>query len=254
MTKWIRFSMYNDVEEKQQAFFNAMQTYKTHWFYRPFGYVTSTLILILQAITTLNLFLSYQSMSPLILILDFIVAYILTDFVNGLVHMYMDNNTNYTSVVGPFVAAFHVHHSTLKYAKQSPFSVYFFESGSKFWLLGYLIILLFIQFIVFIPFIIQFILVCFSILSSLAEVSHYWCHNATPKNIAIKWLQKHHVLLSAKHHALHHTEDNVQYAFLNGISDPVINRISRYWYPGYKNHADRHMTAYMKRIGNPPEK
>lgn len=240
--------MYNDVETKQQAFFTAMETYNTHWFYRRFGYVTSSLILLLQLTTTINLLFTYQATNPFILLLAFIAAYILTDFVNGLAHMYMDNNTDYTSIVGPFVAAFHVHHSTLKYAKQSPLGVYFFESGSKFWLLGFLFFLLLIQYLALFPFAYNFLLVCFGILSSIAEVSHYWCHNATKKNRVIKWLQKNHILLSAKHHALHHTNDNMQYAFLNGMSDPVINRLSRYLYPGYKNHADLHMAAYAKRI------
>jgi hypothetical protein len=178
----------------------------------------------------------------------FIGAYIVTDFVNGLVHMYMDNNTNYTSWVGPFVSAFHLHHSKPIYAKRHPIKVYFYESGTKFWLLAYLLVLAIFQKKLCLYYGLEFGLVCFGILSSVAEVSHYWCHNATRKNKIIRILQKYRILLSKQHHAAHHMSDNTHYAFLNGITDPLLNVISKHCYDGYKNHSDKHTAAYISAV------
>lgn len=236
-----------DLMIKVDALSAAMETYNTHWFYRHCGYVISFFVVLLQIVTLFNLYQTYDHTNTLILLLVFIFAFIMTDCVNGFVHMYMDNNTNYTSFAGPFIAAFHLHHSVPKYTKRNPIKVYFYESGSKFWLMVYLFVLVWVQQKGTLNYGINFGLVWFGILSSVAELSHYWCHNATKKNTIIRCLQKYHVLLARKHHALHHTSDNVQYCFLNGMTDPLVNCIARYWYAGYKQHADQHIAIYVKR-------
>ena len=162
------------------------------------------------------------------------------------VHMYMDNNTSYKSPVGPYIAAFHLHHAKYFYTKRHPLRVYFDESGTKFWLLLYLFVLTGMQFTICLGASLNTGLVAFGIFSSLAELSHYWCHNATEKNRLIVWLQNHYILLSETHHKAHHCSDNIQYAFLNGFTDPLINRIAQSCYKGYKNHADKHTRAYMQ--------
>jgi hypothetical protein len=52
------------------------------------------------------------------------------------------------------------------------------------------------------------------------------------------------LLLSKRHHGRHHIEDNVNYAFLNGMSDPLINIIAKKLYPGYKSTTDLHYALY----------
>ena len=47
-----------------------------------------------------------------------------------------------------------------------------------------------------------------------------------------------------EHHKHHHLSDNINYAFLNGITDPILNKIALYLYNGYKNNADLHVLAY----------
>lgn len=233
---------------KLEEFALAMEKYKSHAFYTYSCLVISVMIVLLQVTTLLHLFQNYTGTNPLILMLTIIVTYIVTDFVNGLVHMYMDNNTNYTSLVGPFVSAFHLHHSKPIYAKRHPIKVYFYESGTKFWLLIYLLILVGVQNKLSVNFALDVGFVCFGILSSVAEVSHYWCHNATKKNKIVRVLQKYRILLSKQHHAAHHISDNTHYAFLNGVTDPLLNLISKYCYDGYKNHADKHTAAYFSLI------
>ena len=119
-----------NLETKLEEFTLAMDKYKSQAFYIHSCLAISVMVVLLQAISLLHLFQNYSDTNPLILMIIFIAAYIVTDFVNGLVHMYMDNNTNYTSLVGPFVSAFHLHHSKLIYVKRHPIKVYFYESGT----------------------------------------------------------------------------------------------------------------------------
>ncbi|MFJ1269190.1 fatty acid desaturase CarF family protein [Legionella lytica] len=233
-------------DNKVNEFMHAIQKYLSHWRYKSFERLVSFLVISLQAMTLFNLIDTYESTSCFYLILVLIVAYIATDFINGLVHMYMDNNTYYNSAAGPYIAAFHLHHAKFFYTVRHPLRVYFDESGTKFWLLTYLLVLVGVQFSVHLSVFLNTGLVAFGIFSSIAELSHYWCHNATKKNRLILWLQNHHILLSKEHHKAHHCSDNTHYAFLNGVTDPLINLIARCYYQGYKNHADQHTRAYMQ--------
>lgn len=237
----------NNIHEFQKiiAFGKSIEKYLNNPLYKKMELINSFLVISLQILSSITLLYTSERLEPLILILTFVCAYVAADFINGLVHMFMDNNTAYSSIVGPFIAAFHMHHANPGYRNRHPLQIYFFESGTKFWLSGFLLLLVALQ--KHLPFSIHSGLVFFGILSSLAEVSHYWCHMASSKNRIILRLQKYRILLSKKHHSNHHRLDNMQYAFLNGISDPLINKISGWFYPGYKNHADRHTQAWLEK-------
>lgn len=231
--------------QKIIEFKQAMDRYQTHRIYQQLALIVSTLILGLQVFSLFNVLFSIHDPHYLWLAFAFFLAYVATDFINGLAHLIMDNATHYTSPAGPFIAAFHFHHARQNYVIRHPLKVYFYESGTKFWLLIYLIALCLLQYEVELNTTINVALVCIGILSSVAEVSHYYCHNATVKNTWIKWLQKNKLLLSMEHHKHHHGCDNTHYAFLNGISDPLLNAIAHAFYGGYKNHADKHTAAYI---------
>jgi sterol desaturase/sphingolipid hydroxylase (fatty acid hydroxylase superfamily) len=156
--------------------------------------------------------------------LSFLVAYLITDFISGLVHMYMDNNDRYDSLAGPLIANFHLHHKIPLYKKNNLFIVYFNETGSKIWLVGYLLLLSFIQGRFDVHSIVAYTLVYIGILSSVAEVSHYLCHSST--STMARFLGSADVLLSKRHHAIHHLQDNANYVFCNGWTDPLLNRIA----------------------------
>ncbi|WP_298626248.1 fatty acid desaturase CarF family protein [uncultured Legionella sp.] len=236
-----------DNKMKIEQFSKAIERYKRNPWYSRFQILVSIVIVLSQGLSVFHLIQSDIKPNLLIIGSVFLTAYITTDFINGLVHMYMDNNTNYTSSAGPFIAAFHLHHSHPQYIRRHPLKIYFFESGTKFWLLGYLLVLILLQQVTNMPYSLNYGLVFIGILSSVAEVSHYWCHTATKQNKIIMLLQKGRLLLSIKHHVHHHRSDNTHYAFLNGVSDPLLNLIANYYYPGYKNHADQHTAAYMKK-------
>ncbi len=57
-------------------------------------------------------------------------------------------------------------------------------------------------------------------------------------------MQKIGVLLSVSKHRKHHKGDNVQYTFLNGMSDFIVDAIAKRVYKGYKTTTDRHYEAY----------
>jgi hypothetical protein len=170
-----------------------------------------------------------------------IAAYLLTDFINGLVHLYMDNNDDYDSWAGPLIANFHLHHRTPKYQDNNLLVVYFNETGSKIWLVFYLI-----GVAVFFPLLnskpLLYTLTYVGILSSIAEVSHYLCHNSD--SAVVLFLTRIKLLLPEQEHARHHREDNVSYTFLNGMTNPLVDFIAGFFSAGYKNGTDLHYAKY----------
>lgn len=233
------------IDLKVKEFSLALNKYETQKKYFYIHLVCASLVVFLQALSFSLIFLDAK-FSWLQLLISIPVAFILADFINGLIHMIMDNNTHYTSIVGPLIAVFHLHHAKLKYLPKPVPLIYFHESGFKIWLAVYLCILVFLQ--VFFNIAVMWLLIgaFFAVFSSMAEVSHYLCHNYNNQKGFIAWLQKNHILLNKSHHLPHHREDNIQYAFLNGLTDPVLNLIAASCCKGYKNHADFHVALYTR--------
>lgn len=226
--------------EKQQQFNAAMERYTASRGYQLFGFMVSLSNIILQVWLLSRLRLYAVSTMEVVLLL--VVAWLLTDFVNGLVHLYMDNNDRYTGPFGPLVANFHLHHKKPLYTKRSLILVYFIESGSKVWLVPCLALLALVEVTTGMPPLLFHLLVYCGVLSSIAEVSHYLCHTSTASTAA--FLGNCFILLGKRHHAIHHLQDNRNYAFLNGLTDPLINVIASHVGHGYKEHTDRHYETY----------
>lgn len=225
---------------KQTQFNQAMEKYHSNPLYSGFGIFIATSSISLQLLLLMRLFSS--PMTLWLHIIAFLLAYLLTDLLNGLIHMVMDHHDNYTACYGPLVAQFHLHHRTPRYTRRPLPLVYFHETGAKIWLTPYLLVVWWLFSAATIPSLLLTILVYVGVLSSVAEVSHYLCHSSDSKWVG--GMAKLGVLLSRSHHTLHHTQDNTNYAFLNGMSDPLINRIARRYYNGYKQHTDTHFAAY----------
>jgi hypothetical protein len=226
---------------KAAEYEKAMDDYHRSFFYQHVGVVVSAVVVVLQFIALASVPWSWGMVSAQYLAC-FIVAYLATDFINGFVHMWMDNNNDYTSAIGPLVAVFHLHHKRPRYQSHHPLVIYFFESGSKNWLVVYLALVIVAQWALALPAALSFTLALVGILSSVAELSHYWCHNS--KHPVIRGLQRVGLLLSPEHHAVHHAQDNTHYAFLNGATDPVLNFIAKRAFAGYQNLADVHASGY----------
>lgn len=235
-----------ELKNKAKEFEVAMSHFNSNVFYRKINYVVSIAVIILQLISIDGLYNNYKIdiIDPFNSVIVFLFSYVMTDFINGLIHMYMDNNVKYSSVFGPFIAAFHLHHKKPIYKRKSILRVYFDESGAKYWLPVYLALVIYLQNNLLLSFNLNLCLTSIGILSSIAEVSHYLCHNSKKNNVIINILQKYKILLPKEHHKIHHCHDNVNYAFLNGVSDPVINIIASVLYDGYKNNADKHVMFY----------
>jgi hypothetical protein len=229
-----------ELSTKQKQFNAAMELYTTNRRYKLLGLSVSIINISLQY------FLLYRiwplSIGAVRQGLALFAAYLLTDFINGLVHMYMDNNDRYESIDGPLIANFHLHHRTPQYKQNNLIVVYFTESGSKVWLVGYLLLVLCIQSVFVIHPVVSYTLVYIGILSSVAEVSHYLCHSST--SALARFLAGCGLLLSKRSHARHHLQDNCSYAFLNGFSDPLLDRIAAVLCTGYKQRSDLHYAGY----------
>jgi len=224
---------------KQQQFNHAMKKYHDNKRY-PYTYkVVSTLNVGMQLYLFTLLFTLHITWYGFIGV--FLLSYFITDFINGYVHMYMDNNQKYNSLFGPFIASFHLHHQTPNYRDFPIYKIYFNESGSKFWLIPFLIMTIILSTIPINDYLLLS-LILIGILSSVAEVSHFLCHNAQSKFVL--FLQKTKFLLSMEHHINHHTKDNQSYAFLNGTSDFLLDRIAKRFYRGYKEYSDLDARTY----------
>jgi len=229
-----------ELTAKQQQFNRAMELYSSQARYALFGHLVSI------ANITLQLYLLYRvwplSIGPVRQLVALAAAYLLTDFINGLVHMYMDNNDRYESIDGPLIANFHLHHKTPMYTQRNLLLVYYTETGSKVWLVGYLLLVVALVALFALNPTVFYTLVYIGILSSVAEVSHYLCHSSLSP--VAMFLAKIGLLLSKRHHAPHHLQDNNGYAFLNGFSDPLLDLIARACCRGYKQHTDLHYANY----------
>ena len=224
---------------KQKEFNEAMFKFHSSKYYQLTYKAVSIINVSLELVL---LYILFTLSVPFIWIIPVVfISYFITDFINGLVHLYMDNNDSYNSFYGPFIASFHLHHNTQKYKDKNLFLVYFDESGTKFWLVLYLIMVLIVSF-TDINHVILSGMILVGVLSSFAEVSHYLCHNSQSK--LVRFLQSIGLLLSMKHHEKHHNDDNTGYAFLNGMSDALIDKIAKKFYKGYKDNSDKHYEKY----------
>ena len=224
---------------KQKEFNEAMRKFHSSKYYQLTYKAVSIINVSLELVL---LYILFTLSVPFIWIIPVVfISYFITDFINGLVHLYMDNNDSYNSFYGPFIASFHLHHNTQKYKDKNLFLVYFDESGTKFWLVLYLIMVLIVSF-TDINHVILSGMILVGVLSSFAEVSHYLCHNSQSK--LVRFLQSIGLLLSMKHHEKHHNDDNTGYAFLNGMSDTLIDKIAKKFYKGYKDNSDKHYEKY----------
>lgn len=225
---------------KKDEFNEAMRLYTQKSFYTYFNFLISASNITLQIALIFQL--AKIDLPLLQRFICFILAYLFADFINGLVHLYMDNNENYQGFAGPFIANFHLHHKRPRYQKKPLPLIYFFETGSKVWLLPTQAFIFALTFLGLIPSSLAVFLIYFSILSSVAEVSHYLCHTINARWVTI--LGDLRILLPRKHHALHHAYDNMNYAFLNGVSDPLLNFIAKHSVKGYKKTTDLHFADY----------
>lgn len=233
-----------DLELKQREFNAAMELYTGRKRYLLFGRSVAAANISLQA------FLLYRvsgfSIGPARQLAAFAAAYLLADFLNGLVHLYSDHMDDYGSLGGPLIANFHLHHKRPRYKDYSLPVVYFNESGSKVWLVPCLAAVCWLSFR---PGVNQALLTALAyagILSSVAEVSHYLAHNSVSP--AAVFLARAGLLLGKRRHARHHLEDNVSYTFLNAFTDPLVDMIARKFYTGYKNGTDLHYAKYTAPI------
>lgn len=229
------------LEDKQREFNAAMERFNGNRMYKKIARAVATVNVALQIHLLVQVALLPIGIAELLAAL--LLAYLATDFISGAIHMYMDNNDRYDSLAGPWVANFHLHHKRPVSRKKPLWKVWFDETGSKVWLVGYLVaVALVLERGLVTPFV-SHLLVYIGVLSSVAEISHYLCH--TSSGPIADFLGQIGVLLDKKRHARHHLSDNNNYAMLNGWSDPLLNLLATKLVPGYKNTTDLHFATYV---------
>lgn len=228
------------LSQKQAEFVAAMARYEGERGYARFGHLVAAGNVLLQ-LTLLALALA-ADISWIWHVLLFGAAYLVADFINGFVHLLMDNRVRYRGVLGPIVANFHLHHLRISYEQRPLYAVYYLESRSKVWLLVVQSLAVALALFGLLPNMTVPFLAYFAVLSSVAEVSHYACHSLTGP--WIERLARWGLILPKKHHRWHHARDNCNYAFLNGVSDPILNAIASRFFAGYKTRSDLHSATY----------
>lgn len=230
-----------DLATRQRQFNAAMARFNGRRRYQIFSAGVAIANIVLQLLLLVHLFALPGTLlwQPLLVLVALFVA----DFINGLVHMIMDHSDRYNSIAGPLIANFHLHHKIPRYQDHSLPLIYFNETGSKVWLVPVLGAVLALTTVVGVSPYLLTLLIYVGLLSSVAEVSHYLCHNSTAP--AVTFLAACGLLLPKRHHARHHLYDNQNYAFLNGWSDPLLNRIAAASFPGYKGTTDLHFATYV---------
>lgn len=228
--------------EKQRQFNKAMEKFEKIPVYIWVGRVVSFVNVSCQV--ALGVFAFRQTIGVGKQIIAFVIAYILADFVNGLVHMYMDNADGYETPAGPLIAAFHLHHRTPAYKIKPLAAVYYHETGSKIWLAFFQLAVVPAVWLGGISGAVTWGVFYFSVLSSVAEVSHYLCH-VPNVNALERFLGRFGILMNNRCHvSQHHMKDNINYAFLNAMTDPLIDFIAKIFYQGYKTTTDSHYAFY----------
>ena len=135
----------NHLDVKVNEYKIAIEKYQNVPLYARVEIFIAVMVVILQIATFTQLIHQYDTTSIIAILITLFVAYVATDFINGFVHMIVDNSINYKSVVGPYVAAFKLHHTRLTYQNKHLIKIYFYESGHKIWLFFYLGLLYFSQ-------------------------------------------------------------------------------------------------------------
>jgi len=234
------------LEERRREARQALARYQHDPFYVRLGLAVSWAVVAGQGLLvalTLRDTLGW-GLAALALALSWLAA----DLLGGVVHLLMDHRDTYTGRLGPLTAAFHQHHQKLRYEEKPLPLVYFHESGFKLWLPPFLALGVLLELAGALdPFALR-VWAWTGVLSSVAEVSHYLVHGRRRR-----WaeaLATAGLLLSRRRHARHHREDNVGYAFLNGWSDPLLDRVARCGFPGYKAGTDLHFQEETE-IGTP---
>lgn len=228
------------VKERQREFNRAMERFGNSRVYDN-GPFFSAAIVLLQVYAVFHIVRAPVGL--LAHVATFVAALYMTDLWNGFLHLVLDNATGYRSAVGPFVANFQMHHRYSGYGRAHPARVYWVETGDKKWLLPFLVLVLWME-----PGPIQLVLLEIGVLSSVAEVAHYWSH-ATDPDPFVRRLQRIGLLIEPAEHRIHHERDNTHYAFFTGWANPVLNRLASAVAPGYENRTDRYAESYDGEMG-----
>jgi len=157
------------------------------------------------------------------IVLEFVAAVLITDFVSGLVHWFEDAyGREDFPITGRWITRLNVlhHHEPRSFVRntwwQSSWDLTLVAAVVVVaaWWMGWLYWPVWV----------------FAVLGANANQIHKWAHRTPRENgKLITWLQRFHLVQSPRHHAAHHTDPkNSHYCVLTDFLNPVLDRI-RLW-------------------------
>ena len=204
------------------------ETSRGHYLLEVFGILCFALLSLLIAVEIYGGVLRFGDLWLLPILL--VLAYLAADFLSGFVHFLADNFGSYdTPILGPnFIEPFREHHVDPKgivghdfvdangnnSLATLPFMLFvWIVVPLETWYLGYL-------------FGAFFLFLCLA--AFLTNQFHKWAHMDDPPAF-VGWLQARGVILSQKHHDIHHESPyDTYYCITAGFWNPLLDRIRFY--------------------------
>jgi sterol desaturase/sphingolipid hydroxylase (fatty acid hydroxylase superfamily) len=204
------------------------ETSRGHYLLEVFGILSFVLLILLIGVELYGGMINFGDLW-LVPVLA-VTAYLAADFLSGFVHFLADNFGSYdTPIFGPnFIQPFREHHVDPKGIVGNdfvdangnnslatlPFMLFvWLVVPLETWYFGYL-------------FGMFFLFVCLA--AFLTNQFHKWAHMETPPAF-VGWLQERGVILSRKHHDIHHESPyDTYYCITAGFWNPLLDRLRFY--------------------------
>ena len=163
-------------------------------------------------------FIHYTDVS----IINLLLLVYLTDFISGLLHIFLDDYTGDNSYIKPHAKGFQNHHADPKEFTQRPIFTVFTEPGHSV-----------ILFNLINSYFLNFYFLLFTGLVNIVQLSHYQAHCINHKTFSkpiaycFITLQKYGLILSTESHSKHHQTFDNNFCILTGWANPVLNKLYR---------------------------
>lgn len=152
----------------------------------------------------------------------FLFASIISDFISGLVHIYLDNSkVNYIETINDyFKIGFQIHHlfPNFQWTCYNKFQPHY-EANTIFFSN---ILISLINVFTYNSLVVYYVLY----LTLIMQMNHYWCHaliTKKPVPYIVYKLQDFGLLLYYKKHAKHHSTYDNSFCLLSGCCDPIFD-------------------------------
>jgi len=160
-------------------------------------------------------FIDYTNLS----IFNLLQLIYISDFVSGLLHIFLDDYKGENPYIKPHALGFQNHHKNPKEFTERPIFTVFTETGQSVLLFNILN-----------SYFLSFYFLIFTGLINIVQLSHYQAHCinhntfSKPVSDVFIFLQKYGLILSTDSHSKHHQTYDNNFCILTGWANPLLNR------------------------------